>query len=388
MSYEAIRGGAAAIAEANRLLAAWRALGGDAPPLGVDAIEHQLPLLHSRVLSEGGLYHPALAALALKQSLGDPLEAAFMLRAHRSSQPRLGETAVHTTADMRLIRRISAAFKDIPGGQRLGPTPDYLQRLFRFELLDEGPDALAAIAREWLCDLDPDAVPDSFPKVVDQLRAEGLLPPVSPPETPAFDVTRRPLVFPVGRSAALATLTRGETGGLLALAYSNMRGYGDVHPTVGELRVGYLPVHLPHPLTGEPVEIGEVLLTECEIVARYEAPDHRDADPSAPAFTLGYGACFGLNEVKAIAMAILDRALQAGMAHGPQHPSEDPEFVLLHIDGIESMGFCTHYKLPHYVTFQSDLDRLRTTRQRWQHRPKAHEGHDDHDRDNHDNTSP
>ena len=85
-----------------------------------------------------------------------------------------------------------------------------------------------------------------------------------------------------------------------------------------------------------------------------------------PTFGLGYGACFGHNEVKAISMAILDRALQNGMKNGPAHPSEDPEFVLLHIDGIESMGFCTHYKMPHYVTFQSDLDRLRTTQEKHQ----------------------
>jgi alpha-D-ribose 1-methylphosphonate 5-triphosphate synthase subunit PhnI len=35
--------------------------------------------------------------------------------------------------------------------------------------------------------------------------------------------------------------------------------------------------------------------------------------------------------------------------------------VLSHIDGIESMGFVNHWKLPHYVDFQSDLDRLRRT---------------------------
>ena len=79
----------------------------------------------------------------------------------------------------------------------------------------------------------------------------------------------------------------------------------------------------------------------------------------------GYGACFGHNEVKAISMAILDRSLQKGMAAAPgtrpDNPSEDPEFVLLHIDGVDSMGFCTHYKMPHYVTFQSDMDRLRAT---------------------------
>jgi hypothetical protein len=55
---------------------------------------------------------------------------------------------------------------------------------------------------------------------------------------------------------ARAVMARGETGGLLALAYSTMRGYGDTHPTIAELRVGYLPIRLPHPVTGEPQEIG------------------------------------------------------------------------------------------------------------------------------------
>ena len=63
-------------------------------------------------------------------------------------------------------------------------------------------------------------------------------------------------------------------------------------------------------------------------------------------------------------MAILDRALQKGMRDGPENPSEDPEFVLMHIDGVDSMGFANHYKMPHYVTFQSDMDRLRSTREK------------------------
>ena len=162
---------------------------------------------------------------------------------------------MHDGGGMRLIRRISSAFKEIPGGQMLGPTPDYLQRLFRFEQLAEGGEVFRSLAREWLRDLPPPELPDSFPKVVDALRAEGLLP--SPPEVTAsaFDITREPLVFPVSRSAALATMSRAETGSMLAIAYSSMRGYGDVHPTVAELRVGYVPLMLSHPVTGEPVEV-------------------------------------------------------------------------------------------------------------------------------------
>lgn len=357
MGYVAIKGGETAIEQAQELLEFLRTHSISVNPLSLEQIQHQLHFLHSRVLSEGGLYHPELASLAIKQSAGDTLEAAFYLRAYRSTRSRLSETPLQNGENMRLIRRISAAFKDIPGGQMLGPTSDYLQRLFRFELLDESPEQFRRIAKLWLKESPPEALPTTFPKVLDSLRQEGLLPPITECPDRPFDITREPLVFPVSRSAALATMARAETGSILAIAYSNMRGYGDIHPTVAELRVGYLPVQMPHPITGELIEVGEVLMTECEVVAMYEA----DAKQSMPTFGLGYGACFGHNEVKAIAMAILDRALQKGMKHGSDNPSEDPEFVLLHIDGIESMGFASHYKMPHYVTFQSDLDRLRST---------------------------
>jgi alpha-D-ribose 1-methylphosphonate 5-triphosphate synthase subunit PhnI len=365
MGYVAIKGGGHAIEGAARAVEHLRCRQAEAgSPIELSAIENQLRLLTSRVVSEGGLYHPRLAALAIKQFQGDTLEAAFALRAYRSTKPRLAETPVQDSTKMRVIRRISSAFKDIPGGQWLGPTSDYALRLMRLELADEDPEDFRAFSRAFMGDaaahLSP--LPDTFPKVLDALRAEGLLTPAQPRAGAAFDITREPLVFPVPRSAALSTMARAETGSLLAIAYSNMRGYGDVHPTIAELRVGYLPVFLPHPVTGEATEAGEVLMTECEIVAMYEGDD----SGAPPTFTLGYGACFGHNEVKAIAMAVLDRALQKGMRDGPANPSEDPEFVLLHVDGVDSMGFASHYKMPHYVTFQSDMDRLRTTQSKSQ----------------------
>ncbi|MCK9989905.1 MAG: carbon-phosphorus lyase complex subunit PhnI [Rugosibacter sp.] len=358
MGYVAIKGGKAAIEGAAAATDYLRACNSEREaPLALGAIEGQLRLLVSRAVSEGGLYHPKLAALAIKQFQGDTLEAAFALRAYRSTKPRLLETPPQNTAKMRVIRRISSAFKDIPGGQMLGPTYDYALRLLNLGLVNEDPGVFRAIARRFLDDAPENELPDSFPKVLDALRAEGLLPALKPVAGTSFDVTRQSLIFPVPRSAALATMARAETGSLLAIAYSNMRGYGDVHPTIAELRVGYVPVMLPHPVTGEPMEAGEALMTECEVVAMFEGDDQG----GKPAFTLGYGACFGHNEVKAISMAILDRALQKGMKDGATNPSEDPEFVLLHVDGVDSMGFASHYKMPHYVTFQSDMDRLRNT---------------------------
>ncbi|MGC8491845.1 MAG: carbon-phosphorus lyase complex subunit PhnI [Syntrophobacteraceae bacterium] len=355
MGYVAVKGGEEAIENAGRLLA-YQRMKGSSAPLEVGQIQEQLYLAVDRVMGEGALYAPELASLAFKQAAGDSFEAAFILRAYRATQPRLGYSLAQGGDQMRIVRRISAAFKDIPGGQVLGATSDYTLRLLDFELLGDTPlerqTFLKALGRD-LGGIEPLA--PTFPKVVEMLRKEGLLAeiPRSQSDKP-FDITRNSLGFPTPRSALMQSMSRGETGGMLLLAYSNMRGYGDIHPTVGELRVGYLPVKIEHPHSREPYTIGEVKVTEAEVIARFEASG------GAPRFTLGYGLCFGHNELKAIAMAILDRAMQS---IEPGAPSENQEFVLSHLDGIESMGFGSHWKLPHYVTFQSDLDRLRKARE-------------------------
>jgi alpha-D-ribose 1-methylphosphonate 5-triphosphate synthase subunit PhnI len=380
MGYVAVKGGTEAIENAAMLLT-YERIKGNSEPLKVEQIKEQLYLLVDRVMGEGSLYAPELAALAIKQSAGDTFEAAFMLRAYRTTLPRVGYSIPQSTKEMRVIRRISAAFKDIPGGQILGPTSDYTLRLLDFELLNESDEKRAAYVRDIFKDiLDYSPLPDSFPKVIEVLRKEGLLVETVGGQQSAvnnkngiFDITRQSLTFPAQRSAAMQTMARGETGGLLLLAYSNMRGYGDIHPTIGELRVGYIPVVIKHPHTGKPYTVGEVKITEAEVIAKFTGKD------GSPKFTLGYGLCFGHNETKAISMAVLDRAMQAEQPKPvPEGPSittfegrlnrgmvsENQEFVLSHIDGIESIGFCNHYKLPHYITFQSDLDRLRKAQEK------------------------
>jgi alpha-D-ribose 1-methylphosphonate 5-triphosphate synthase subunit PhnI len=359
MGYVAVKGGTEAIENAARLLA-YERIKGDSDPLQVLQIKEQLRLLVDRVMGEGSLYAPDLAALAIKQSAGDALEAAFMLRAYRTTLSRLAYSIPQSTAEMRVIRRISAAFKEIPGGQILGPTSDYTLRLLDFELLEDAGEKRRLMINELFCGIDAARIqplPDSFPKVIELLRNEGLVARTIRDDSSEvvdnkeiFDVTRQSLAFPAPRSASLQTMARAETGGLLLLAYSSMRGYGDIHPTIGELRVGYIPVRIKHPRTGEPYTAGEIEVTEAEVIAKFTGSGGR------PRFSLGYGLCFGHNETKAISMAVLDRAMQT---EEPTMASENQEFVLSHIDGIESMGFCNHYKLPHYITFQSDLDRLR-----------------------------
>lgn len=367
MAYVAAKGGKKAIAEAEKLVTYYRCRG-ESAPIAVKQIQDQMRLAVDRVMGEGALYAPELAALALKQSEGDTLEAAFLLRAFRSTLTRRHYSLPADTAQMRIIRRISAAFKDIPGGQYLGPTRDYTKRLLAFSLLEETERQLKDFMTAYLPGKLEENLksPPAFPKVVDLLRQEGLLPTpgvTKTMDTPAEagnidDLTRQALRLPASRSMRLQTLSRGETGAMMALAYSSMRGYGAVHPCLGELKVGFVELIVPHPLAaGELITAGEVLLTEVEIIARMSG----EGKESSAQFTLGYGACFGHNEVKAIAMGTLDRAMAAG---SPTAPAEDEEFVLYHIDGIEASGFVAHWKLPHYVDFQADLNRIRSVRER------------------------
>ncbi|MDQ6601251.1 MAG: carbon-phosphorus lyase complex subunit PhnI [Chloroflexota bacterium] len=360
MGYVAVKGGMAAIQAAEELVQEQHT-SPDAPTLTVRQILAQQRALVDQAMGEGSLYAPELAALAVKQAEGDTMEAAFLLRAFRSTLPRIGDTLPADGGEMRIRRRVSSTFKDIPGGQVLGRTRDYTQRLLDFSLMDGNPNPPAPFptgeggARRATAASLP--VPPTFPKVSTWLRADGLLPPLPEHEVDSepFDVTRHSLVYPFPRSARLQTMARGETGGMIAFAYSSLRGRG-FHPIPGDLRVGELPFRIVHPLTGTPVRVGEVTATEVEMINKTGEQEHGKAGGMDGTFSLAYGLVFGQNERKAIAMSILDGLL---MERSDRLPVHDPEFVLYHIDGIEAQGFVEHLKLPHYVTFQSSLDKMR-----------------------------
>ncbi len=135
---------------------------------------------------------------------------------------------------------------------------------------------------------------------------------------------------------------RGDEGYLLALAYSTQRGYGRNHPFAGEIRSGYIDVSIVPEELGFAVNVGELLMTECEMVNGFiDPPDE------PPHFTRGYGLVFGMSERKAMAMALVDRALQAPeYGEHATGPAQDEEFVLAHADNVEAAGFVSHLKLP------------------------------------------
>ena len=349
--YVAVKGGERAIENAHGWLAEERRGDPAVAELSVAQIRTQLRLAVNRVMAEGSLYDPDLAALAIKQARGDLIEAVFLIRAFRTTLPRLAASCPVDTAAMAVDRRVSATFKDLPGGQVLGPTFDYTHRLLDFSLAAEGADVPpAAVA--------PPA-PGPVPHVMGFLDRDGLIEPAPADDTPPPDLTRSPLELPATRPLRLQALTRGDEGFVLSLAYSTQRGYGRTHAFVGELRIGRVPVQVEIPELGFAVEIGEVELTECETVNQFKG-----SKTEPPQFTRGYGLVFGQSERKTIAMSLVDRALRWKELGEDDTgaPAQDEEFVLSHCDNIQATGFLEHIKLPHYVDFQSELELVRRLR--------------------------
>lgn len=352
MAYVAVKGGQKAIDESIKLLKYYRTEGEE--EISISALKNNMKLLCDRVMSEAGLYSPTYAALALKQCEGSLEEAVFIMRAYRSTLSRNHFTKILDTENIRITRRISAAFKDIPGGQILGPTYDYMHRLMDFDLMENKREEDSLWRRQYEESGDKDIEINKFPRVSSILKDDGLLEGKRGEEEEIFDVTLNKMVFPAKRSARLQTLQRADTGYVSGLAYSSLRGFGSVHPTVGELRTGYLSIEIPYLLDdNEEIFVGEILITEVETFVATKVKTKEKHDRMEVG--IGYGCVFGRNETKAIAISILDRALEVG----GDSPVNDEEFVLLHGDSLEMNGFISHLKLPHYITFQSKLDVLR-----------------------------
>src|SRR5262245_48015859 len=353
--YVAAKGGERAIENAHRLLAHERRGDPSVPELLPAQIEGQLTLAVDRVMTEGSLYDHELAALAIRQARGDLIEAIFLLRALRATLPRFGTSEPVDTGSMQIRRRISATFKDLPGGQVLGPTFDYTHRLLD---LATGEPAEPATG---------DGAAEATPRVTDLLLADGLIEAAPQGNEEPDDLTREPLTFPADRDVRLQNLARGDEGFLLALGYSTQRGFGRTHPFAGEIRLGEVEVEFFAEELGFAVPLGRITMTECQMVNQF-----RGSGGEPPRFTRGYGLTFGHCERKAMSMALVDRALRAReLGEDVKAPAQDEEFVLSHSDNVQATGFVEHLKLPHYVDFQAELGLVRRMRAAFEEAQKS-----------------
>jgi len=165
----------------------------------------------------------------------------------------VGYTNVVDTGASQVDRRISGCFKDLPGGQLLGPTFDYTHRLLDPGLAEgatpETPETRAPEQARMM-------------RVSDFLGQEGLLEPAPDGSAKPVpdDIARTPMTYPLDRDARLQALARGDEGFLLSMAYSTQRGYARSHPFAGEIRIGEveleldsraLRLYLPHDMPGQ-----------------------------------------------------------------------------------------------------------------------------------------
>ena len=266
---------------------------------------------------------------------------------------------------MDVRRRVSAIFKDLPGGQVLGPTFDDTHRLLD-QMLAGGPTSPNRRVRS--------AMGGAMQPVTDLLARDGAHRRLRGGRTRRgsgrFDA--RAALVSAERDVRLQNLARGDEGFLLALGYSTQRGFGRTHPFAGEIRCGEVEVEFFAEEVGFAVPLGSIALTECQMVNQFKG-----SASEAPRFTRGYGLAFGQSERKAMSMALVDRALRAReLGEEVGAPAQDEEFVLSHSDNVQATGFVEHLKLPHYVDFQSELGLVRRMREEFAPRPRRREMRD------------
>ncbi len=359
--YVGVKGGETAVKNSRKLIAKIRRGPETIAETTPEQIENQFGLAVDRVMAEGALYDPKAAARAIRQSQGDLVEAGFLVRAFRTTLKRFGNSKPVNTEKMKILRRISGAYKDIPGGQILGPTYDYTHRLIDFE---DGPESTTGLQKNQ--DMAEAAITEYenfMPRVVDMLIRQGLMN-LEPGELigeKIEDLTRQPLKLPAKRSIRLQALARGDEGFLLGSAYSLQNGFGlDRHPFLCELRVGYVDIMVTPPELGFIIKVGEIKVTECFMINR-----NNGSHQNISGFENGYGLVFGWNERKALSISLLDRSLQNSEKEADEkYPAQSQEFILSHCDNVESSGFVQHLKLPHYVDFQSELVFIRNLRKK------------------------
>lgn len=349
--YVAVKGGERAISNAHKLLYENKK-DENIPDISLEQIKKQFSYAIDRIMAEGSLYDPDLAAKAMRQAQGDMVEAIFLIRAFRNTIPRFGYTSPIDTKKIDIKRRISATYKDIPGGQILGPTFDYTHRLLGVEdpYVEDDTTENKPIKES------------TFPRVTTFLEQEELIITNQCENREVGDLTRNPVDLPTPRDIRLQNLSRGDEGFLLSLAYSYERGFGgDAHPFAAEIRNGDVEILIEPDELGFEICIGKMNITEVVMVDSF----HGDAEKQ-PQFASGYGLCFGKNERKAMSMAIVDRSMRHDeFNEEDKYPSQNHEFVIYHSDNVEASGFVSHLKLPHYVDFQSELAVIRRLKKKF-----------------------
>ena len=352
--YVAVKGGERAIANAHALLADKRRGDRGVAEIETRQIDEQLSLAVDRVMSEGSLYDREIAALAIKQARGDLIEAIFLARAYRTTLPRFGFAEPLDTEAMALSRRVSATFKDLPGGQVLGPTFDYTHRLIDFSLAEARRPAAAGDRprRRRVGDAarrrhHRRRRPDREEPAGRGRRAGRRRHPRSRQNSP-LRATRGCRRWRAATKASCSASAIRPSAATAATIRSSARSASARSRS-----------RCSSPSSASPSRSGRSPSPN----ARWSTSSWAAATASRRVSPAAMASAFGQSERKAMSMALVDRALRADeLAEERIGPAQDEEFVLSHCDNVQATGFVEHLKLPHYVDFQAELALLRELR--------------------------
>jgi alpha-D-ribose 1-methylphosphonate 5-triphosphate synthase subunit PhnI len=355
----------ATLEDTPALAAARRLAEGDAPTSGGVG---WMPALEEQVCAEAGLWAPDAARQALAQARGDLPRAVALVRVWAAALPQLAVEVV-SPGDVQILRRLSAAYAQVPGGQWLGASPDLASRLLEWDDDDTTPHEAPVVVGS---NGDHATTPTTPPTRAGCTRVRELLHDVpvlsAEGEGDGADPASTTLRSPLDRPTRLGVLSRGDTAALVTLASLVLGRRREA--VLAELTAGVVALRLPHPRTGRPCVVAEVPVSEAEAVLDAEV-DGR------PGFALGWGASLGTLERRVVALALLDGAMQADAARGSDADPEggegaasqcaddstayflDEQTVLAAVDGSATNGFVEHLRLPHYASFASALDQAR-----------------------------
>jgi alpha-D-ribose 1-methylphosphonate 5-triphosphate synthase subunit PhnI len=367
MSYAGTnKGGTEAIVAAERLVLERRAQLDSG--LTAESVVTSFPLAIDRIMGEGGLWDEPTAAAAFLQANGDITEAVHLIRAHRSTLPRLAFSHPLNPRELQLLRRVVSTQRQPDGPILLGETVDYTARILHdgsepplpvVDAVEAGDLSAEQLAERAALELEHPA-DEPFRRFRDYLHDMGVLADRAlPTDEEPFDIQMVAPQLPATRSAWLSMMAQADTGALINIWYQGVlgpSGYPSESVTLGEVRHGRLPVRVAHPHTGELVEIGRIRVSETEAVSHLG--ENRGEDPTT--YDIGYAMALGHNERKAIAAACMD--IVAWRFRGTEMGKQIEQVLLHTTDGLAASGFLEHLKLPHFVTFQSGLDATMATR--------------------------
>jgi alpha-D-ribose 1-methylphosphonate 5-triphosphate synthase subunit PhnI len=324
-------------------VAAARAIAGQ--QRAADLETGQLPVLEDQVCAEAGLWAPDAARRAIVQAGGDVPRAVSLLKVWAATLPHLDSCPV-AEADIRIERRVSSAYQDIPGGQWLGYAPDLAPRILSWD--DDPVDVGDSEAVTPVQSIEADAPSRaSVPRARDLLDGLALRP--EPDDGDGLDPAAGMPVPPLDRATRAGVLAGGETASLVTLASLILGRRREA--VLAELTVNTVSVRVPHPRTGRPCVVAQLPVVEAEAII--------DADvDGAPGFAVGWGASMGSIERRAISLALIDGAIQADGELDESIPL-DEQTVVGATDGSANNGFVEHLRLPHYASFASYVAQAR-----------------------------